>query len=491
MDKNRTKRKKAHTLDRNGRARRRAPVFGAAEYLTVLTAGAALLLLVLYMVETIAKPPETAAGLIAGAATTFLFAALCVRFVPCWARAWSGTPEESTAPLPGLRTSRPEGLRPIVRTIIWLTLWRAFFFVLLYALYTRINGFSGTFFRRLDLWDPVSFDARHYLSIAENWYAGYGSERFLLVFLPLYPIVVRAAQGLTGSYLTAGLLVSNLCAILSGYALYELALLDTDRYTARRAVKYLNALPAAFLFSAPLSDSLFLLLTILCMYCVRKKHPLAGCLFGGLAAFTRLLGLTLLAPVAFELIADAVRSFRAAREEKRAAPALDAVRRLACLLLIPLGFGAYLLVNRHVSGDWFRFLVYQRENWQQMPGWFFATSARQWDTLLDALRRNDLPYALGLWVPNIVFMTCSLFVMIPAVRRVRPSYAAYFIGYFAVSMGATWLLSAPRYLTALFPLPLAMAELGKSRLADAAMTLLCLAGLVLYMYAFAAGWYVY
>ena len=70
------------------------------------------------------------------------------------------------------------------------------------------------------------------------------------MFLPLYPIVVRAAQGLTGSYLTAGLLVSNLCAILSGYALYELALLDTDRYTARRTVKYLNALrPASGLAS--------------------------------------------------------------------------------------------------------------------------------------------------------------------------------------------------------------------------------------------------
>ena len=457
----------------------------------MLTAGAALFLLVLYMVETIAEPPETTAGLVAGALTTFLFAVLGIRFVPCWARAWSGQPEGSAYPLPGLRTSRPDGLRPVLRTLLWLTLWRVFLFVLLYALYTRINGFSGTFFQRLDLWDPVSFDARHYLSIAENWYAGYGSERYLLVFLPLYPIVVRAAQGLTGSYLTAGLLVSNLCAVLSGYALYELALLDTDRYTAHRAVKYLNALPAAFLFSAPLSDSLFLLLTILCVYCMRKKQPLVGCLLGGLAAFTRLLGLTLLAPAAFELIADAVRAVRAARADGKPAPVPDVCRRLACLLLIPLGFGAYLLINKRVSGEWLRFLVYQRENWQQSPGWFFATSARQWDTLLDALRRNDLPYALGLWVPNIVFMTGSLLVMIPAVHRIRPSYAAYFIGYFAVSMGATWLLSAPRYLTALFPLPLAMAHLGKNRFADAAMTLLCLVGLTLYMYAFAAGWYVY
>ena len=45
------------------------------------------LLLVLYMVETIAKPPETTAGLAAGALTTFLFAVLCIRFVPCWANA--------------------------------------------------------------------------------------------------------------------------------------------------------------------------------------------------------------------------------------------------------------------------------------------------------------------------------------------------------------------------------------------------------------------
>ncbi len=70
---------------------------------------------------------------------------------------------------------------------------------------------------------------------------------------------------------------------------------------------------------------------------------------------------------------------------------------------------------------------------------------------------------LGLWLPNLLFTFGALIVFVASARVLRPSYSLYFAAYFAVSCGASWLLSAPRYLTALVVLPLALAQLCESR----------------------------
>ena len=50
-----------------------------------------------------------------------------------------------------------------------------------------------------------------------------------------------------------------------------------------------------------------MLLCLGCLYLARKGRWGLGCLCGALAAFTRSLGLTLLAPLALELVHEAVR----------------------------------------------------------------------------------------------------------------------------------------------------------------------------------------
>ncbi|MEZ4627937.1 MAG: hypothetical protein R2912_07610 [Eubacteriales bacterium] len=85
--------------------------------------------------------------------------------------------------------------------------------------------------------------------------------------MPLYPYC--AGLNFINNYLVSGLIVQNLCCVLA-YLFHGLALMDTDKKGALRALKYLCILPASFLFSAPLSDSLFLLLSVACVYAVRK-----------------------------------------------------------------------------------------------------------------------------------------------------------------------------------------------------------------------------
>ena len=456
---------------------------------TLFTAAPLVALLLFFIRWAVADAPQNIESLLLAAAVLFLFALLGIRFIPVWMRAWSGAPEIDAHASDGKRSNRPQVMHPFFKIVFGLLLYRIALLVVAYLIAFERGSFTGGIFDSLSLWNPGSLDSRHYLYIAENWYAAAGDARLLIVFFPLYPLLVRMLNPIFESYLVSGMFVSNLCAVFSGYLLYELALLDHDRYTAMRTVKYLCILPAAILFTAPMSDSLFLLLSILTVYFARRKRYPVAAAFGFLAAFSRLLGILLLVPVLFEFIADIV------RDKKNGASGTP--YSLACLanglslLLIPMGLGLYLYINYRVSGNAFQFMVYEREHWSQQLGWFFASTATQTDFLLSALEEGDLAQVVGLWLPNLVFALGSLGLLAAAVKKLRASHTAYFIIYYLFGMGATWLLSAPRYLTALYPVSLALGVITDKRWADALLTVLCIAGLLIYLYAFIQRWDVY
>lgn len=455
----------------------------------VFTVVPTLALLVFFTRSTIVNPPERLASLFVAALLTFLFLLLGIRFIPVWMQAWGGLPELDAHAVDGKRSGRYARLHPFWRVVLLLALFRVALFLLAYLFAIKKNGYQGGVFDTIGLWNPVSFDARHYLSIAENWYQPQGEDRFLLVFFPFYPIVVRIFHVVFRDYLISGLFVSNVACVFAGYVFYELALIDMDRDTAMRSLKYLCVLPASVLLSAPLSDSLFLLLSVSVMYFARKKNYPAACVLGFFAAFTRLLGVLLFVPVCFEVVADVMRDRREGRT--RADETFKRIVDIASLAVIPLGLGLYLFINYRVSGNAFQFLTYQAENWQQTPGWFFHTAGYQFDSLLASFSNGSLSKVLGLWLPNLIFLFGSLALVLAAVKKLRPSYTAYFVAYYLISMGATWLLSAPRYMVAAFPVSLALGLLTKNKWTDAFATTLCALGLVGYLYAFVMHWNVY
>lgn len=411
-------------------------------------------------------------GRISAFVSAALFAGVCLRFVPGWMDFWrrDGLPQAHTG-----------GEPPHMGIKIFLSfLSYALFILLLTYLIRSLAGYRGSFREYLSFWTCT--DSMHYLDIARDWYLSEGSiDRLVqLVFLPGYPLAVRLMQVFVGDYLYAGLLVSALSFAGAGCAIYRLARLDMGHAGALRTLKYLCLMPGAFFFAAPMSESLFLLLCALCVYCARKGRWLAGCLFGALASFTRSLGLMLFVPLFFELVSSL------AKGKKPPHPLL----RFAALLLIPLGFGAYCAVNYAVSGDPFKFMEYQGQHWGQHMGFFFNTASYQ---LREALRNfaSAPTMVLGLWLPNLICTFGSLAVMLFAAKRLRPSYTAWFLAYFVIAIGATWLLSAPRYLAALIPLPMALSSLSKRPAADNVLTVLLALFSLFYLTAFALRWQVW
>ena len=157
--------------------------------------------------------------------------------------------------------------------------------------------------------------------------------------------------------------------------------------------------------------------------------------------------------------------------------------------MVPLGFAAYCMVNYSVSGDAFKFIEYQSIHWHQQLGWFFGTAAYQTENAVSAAGRPALFW--GLWLPNLLAQLLSLAAMILAAKRMRASYTAYFIAYFVVTMGATWLLSAPRYLAAMISLPAAMSALAENARTERVLILLSVLMFFVYFIFFLLRWQVW
>ena len=516
----------------------------------VLTAAFLVLLSALfaYWIFT-AAAGYTAASVICAGLTALLFGLIGARCIPDFLYSISGAPEPDLTENLGRRSLRRSYRHPVVALFFSIVFARLLIFALAYAMLVLQKGYTGGIVDTMGLW--LKGDAPHYLGIAQRWYVTEGDPRFHIVFFPFYPLLVRLINVLLHNTFASGMLVSLVCTAGAGVLLYELALIDLGRAGAKRAVAFLMLLPAAFLLSAPMSDGLFLLLSIAVVLLARKKRYILAALLGGFAAFTRVLGVLLLVPVAVELWGEAARV--RARDGHTLRYALP---RAAALILIPLGLAGYLYVNYAVTGNAFTFLIYQREHWSQGMGWFFDTAAYQTDYLLKTVF-VDRPAAFGLWLPNLVFLLLTPFTVLLAARparkakaaaadkpalpsepepetaqsaspdeaieaadtdgqgsipepapevieltpapelaalpapRLRASYTAYFLAYYLIGMGATWLLSAPRYLTCCFPVSVALAVLAQKRGVAWPLYALLLIAQLAYLWAYVAGWPVY
>ena len=420
-------------------------------------------------------------AMIASAISAGLFGISLAKFPPAL-HSWLTT-EEPAPPQIGLRASRFDRRHPWAAIALRIALLHAILYAAAYSFDLAKNGYSGGLFDTMAaLWNRT--DAPHYQGIAQNWYVTEGDPRFHIVFFPLYPLLIKTFNLVIGNYFASALVVSNLCAIGCGIMAYELAALDMERKDALFTATLLCLFPGSLFLAAPMTESLFLLLSLSCLFCARKKKYLLAGGFGALAAFTRSVGLLLALPVFIEALDDYFHN-------KPLAPKAIALR-LGGAAMIALGTVGYLLINHLVTGSPFTFLTYQREHWSQQLGPFFGTAAYQTNLLLKNIIAGDAKLAYGLFLPNLLCSFATLGLFIPSMKRLRPSYSGYALLYFAVTIGCTWLLSGPRYLAVCFPIAFGIAELtkGKAFLRIAALILLT-ASMLTYLWMFVTGYPVY
>lgn len=325
----------------------------------------------------------------------------------------------------------------------------------------------------LGIW--ARWDATHYLNIAANGYTAVGEDRFLIVFFPLYPALISAASLLTGNHLIAAFLISGIASIALGLGFRQLIRLDHKEKTAQLAVLFMFIFPTSYFLHVPYTESLFLALAVGSFLAARKrKWPWAGIL-GGLAALTRINGLILTAAFLFEI-------WEEYRETRRVNPGW------AFLVLIPGGFGLYLLFNYQVAGDPLMFLTYQREHWHRYFRW-------PWEGILETFKR------IGSRTPNqseMVGVQESFFVLLGFAATfggwmyLRNSYRVWMLANCLLFVSTSFVMSVPRYTLTLFPIFLLMALAArKYEYLKILIILWSILNLALFTTQFVRGWWAF
>ena len=325
----------------------------------------------------------------------------------------------------------------------------------------------------------VRWDASDYIDLAR---LGYGANEQLLVFLPLYPLVVKLFATLfMGHYVFAGFFVSNVCLMGSGWALYHIVNAQYGERSARRAVLLMMFAPLSLAFSVPYAESMFLMFTLLAVL-FAKNHRFAWAgVFGMLSAATRLIGVLSFIPILME----ALKYLHSLELRHRNTSRFFAKLGLYLLtsLKVFLGTGVYLIINRVVAGNPLAFIdILAAEPRSQSIGSIWHTQSY---SIQSAFSYGDMTWQLGTWIPQALYIFAIALMILTMSTAIPPADGLYAWLYLVITMSPSWMLSGPRTLTSMYPLYIMLALISRKKwyyvaLMVVSVLLLCFFG---YMYA--------
>ena len=317
----------------------------------------------------------------------------------------------------------------------------------------------------------AKWDSPHYMFIAQNGYVNEGDPANFIVFFPLYPLLVRLITFDFAYINLSGLVIANISSIIAVIYLFKLAKLDYSDSIAKKAVLYLSVFPTAYFLSAVLTESLFLALAIASLYYARNaKWPLAGFL-GLLASLTRIAGLLLLPVLVVEYFNQKEWKIKAAN------------LKLFWTSLPAFGFLIYLIINYQVTGNFFTFMEIERVHWYQTLdpigglagaiGWFGS---------------NEFPKNLTLGYAQVAFAVFGLLMVLASYKaKMRPSYQAYLLLTWMLSVSTGFWISVPRYVLIMFPMFMTLALFSQKRTVTITITAFFAAALCFFTWLFATG----
>jgi hypothetical protein len=316
----------------------------------------------------------------------------------------------------------------------------------------------------------AQWDGGNLLRIARYGYGSFAASSS--AWYPLYPGAVHvAAWGFGGHYAVAGVCTALLAALAAFALLYRLAESRLGRSGARRAVLYLALFPMSFYLQAAYGESLYLALALATFVLAERGRFAWAATAAGAALLARPAGVALIPALA-------VTAWRAPRR-------WEALRALA---IVPALFTIFPLVLWRQIGRPWAFIHAETEStghryvsaagpfgglWQgARAGWAAVEQLasgshthRYW-TDVHLADVDPIPVAIQ-HLQELCF--CAFFVAMAVViwRRLPLEYSLFTLVSLAMPLAAPTtsspLLSLPRFGLVVFPIYLALADLGRNR----------------------------
>lgn len=287
------------------------------------------------------------------------------------------------------------------------------------------------------IWGFGNFDGVHYLRIAQDGY----SAQYSQAFFPLYPILIRIFSFLIPksptldtslfvdpSFFYSGLILSNVFLLAALYVYYKLVSLDFKKEIAVWSVIFLLVFPTSYYFGSIYTESLFLFLTVISIYFMRKGKFLWASLLILLSTATRIIGVFLI-PI---FIIEVVKSKR--------------IKNLWWILLSPLGILVYMLYLKEAFNNPLYFLTAQPI--------FGAGRLSDGIILLPQVIYRYLKIFVSTGILSLIFFTAAtefVFTLVPLtlllfyIKKVRLSYWIFSVCALLVPTLTGTFSSMPRY----------------------------------------------
>lgn len=276
----------------------------------------------------------------------------------------------------------PHYTEPSSHSRCWAAIAGAAFILvlhLIFAVTAHINYPEADFRQAIEWQFYGNTDPRHYLDLSIY---GYGTqeafpEQYLqIVFFPLYPALLHILHFVTRiDAFWLGFAVQLPLFAAATASFYTVIARRWDEQTAALSLALLLASPASVFFAVPMTESLFLLLTVRYVLTLEREQWWRCASLGVLAGLCRAPGGLLLGLTGLYLLMRWRRGTR------------PTIPSLLAMLSPAAGLGLYFLLNYLVYGRWNQYQIYQWDNWNQKLGLFTNTvryhldyMAQWWDS---------------------------------------------------------------------------------------------------------------
>ena len=279
------------------------------------------------------------------------------------------------------------------------------------------------------------------------WYtkiATFGYERGVdsVNFWPLFPLLTGLAGRLLGGAMAlGGLVVAGVAYVVAMTGLRRLVAIDFDDEIALTTVVAISIFPTAFFFFAPFTEALFLACAVWTILAARRRIWLLAAIAGLLAALTRIQGVFLVLPLAWEAFI-AWREMRPLPVDRRRTAAV--VGSIVAVLAPAIGFAGFLVASSAIAGQ---------TPLQTQEAWGGTNFHPPWD-VVDVSWRWAVDHHDPLQLLNLATLVLFGLVATVGLRQVPFAYSLYAIPQIAIlatRIQPTPLTSTARYLLVVFP----------------------------------------
>ena len=368
--------------------------------------------------------------------------------------------------------------RAISSVLVAFVITRAMVFTVTYLSLSELPLRSGEYWRvmpkNLIADGLVRWDSGYYLDIVQNGYQTTQEGRYA-VFFPFYSMLVWVVYHLFGHLYLSGLWVSNLMFLIALGYLYALTYQEYGEAIAGRAVFYLAAAPAAFIFSAFYTDSTLLAFVIACFYYARNRHWGLAALTGAAASATQVTGFLVAVFMVLEGLYQQGAVFLPRPWSWKAQWSLIQKD----IQLIPRAFTSLMAAVGTMAG-WLTFMVYEQRVFGDPLAFIHNHviwgNQLSWDWLPRLIQNTTFRLNVGSdllagqinvnFLQDVAATLIFLPLVIAVLFKMRPSYAWFTLLMYLVAPISANLESMRRFVLWLVPCYMLMGVWGKRQWVD-------------------------